>query len=105
MSTHARTVLRARRELLRLVIFDCDGVLIDSEPIADRVVAKELAAVGWSITPAEAHSRFLGMRTPDMPPIIEAMLGRPLPEGWAANVAERMIVAMAQEAVLIPGAI
>jgi beta-phosphoglucomutase-like phosphatase (HAD superfamily) len=105
MSTRARTVLRARREPLRLVIFDCDGVLIDSEPIADRVVAKELAAVGWPITPAEAHSRFLGMRTPDMPPIIEAMLGRPLPEGWAANVAERMIVAMAQEAVLIPGAI
>src|ERR1700684_2047609 len=103
MSTRARPVLRARREPLRLVIFDCDGVLIDSEPIADRVVAEELAAVGWPITPAEVHTRFLGMRTPDMPAIVEAVLGRPLPAGWAANVAQRLIVAMAQEAVPIPG--
>jgi phosphoglycolate phosphatase-like HAD superfamily hydrolase len=68
MSTLARTALQARHESLRSVIFDCDGVLIDSEPIADRVVAEELAAVGWPITQAEVHTRFLGMRTPEMLP-------------------------------------
>ena len=51
-------MMRARRDRLRLVIFDCDGVLIDSEPVADRVVAEELAALGWPITPAEAHDGF-----------------------------------------------
>jgi HAD superfamily hydrolase (TIGR01509 family) len=104
MSSLARAMLQARREPLRLVIFDCDGVLIDSEPIADRIVAEELAAVGWPITQAEVHARFLGMRTPDMPPIVEAMLGRPLPEGWVSHVAQRMVEALAGEAVLVPGA-
>jgi beta-phosphoglucomutase-like phosphatase (HAD superfamily) len=104
MSALARTALQARREPLRLVIFDCDGVLIDSEPIADRVVTEELAAIGWPITEAEVHTRFLGMRTPEMPPIIETILGRPLPEGWAAHVAQRMVDAMAHEAVLMAGA-
>ena len=68
MSSLARAMLQAQREPLRLVIFDCDGVLIDSEPIADRIVAEELTVVGWPVTQAEVHARFLGMRTPDMPP-------------------------------------
>ncbi len=105
MSALARTALQARRDPLRLVIFDCDGVLIDSEPIADRVVAEELAAIGWPITQAEVHTRFLGMRTAEMPPIIETRLGRSLPEGWVGHVTQRMVDAMAQEAALMPGAI
>lgn len=43
-----------------LVIFDCDGVLINSEPIASRTLAETLQAVGVSITPAEAHVKFTG---------------------------------------------
>jgi HAD superfamily hydrolase (TIGR01509 family) len=105
MSSLARAMLQARRDPLRLVIFDCDGVLIDSEPIADRIVAEELAEVGWPITQAEVHARFLGMRTPDMPPIIEAVLGRKLPDAWVSHVAHRMVEAMSYEAVLIPGAV
>lgn len=43
-----------------LIIFDCDGVLIDSEPIASRTLAETLQEAGVAITPAEAHVRFTG---------------------------------------------
>jgi beta-phosphoglucomutase-like phosphatase (HAD superfamily) len=105
MSELAYAMLRARQERLRLVIFDCDGVLIDSEPVADRVVSAELAAVGWRVTPAEAHARFLGMRMEDMPPAIEATLGRPLPDDWVPRVVDHLVDAMTREAVLISGAL
>jgi beta-phosphoglucomutase-like phosphatase (HAD superfamily) len=104
MNARAHAMMRARRDRLRLVIFDCDGVLIDSEPVADRVVAEELAALGWAITPSEAHRRFLGMRMEDMPPLIEDFLGRPLPADWALRVVEHLVVEMSREAVMVPGA-
>ena len=75
MSALAHAMMRARRERLRLVIFDCDGVLIDSEPVANRVVAEELAALGWPMTPAEAHSAISRHALEDMPPLIEARPG------------------------------
>ncbi|MDO3436631.1 HAD-IA family hydrolase [Rhizobium sp. CBN3] len=43
-----------------LVIFDCDGVLIDSEPIASRTLAETLQGAGIAITAAEAHVKFTG---------------------------------------------
>jgi HAD superfamily hydrolase (TIGR01509 family) len=43
-----------------LVIFDCDGVLIDSEPIASRTMAAAMRAAGADITAEEAHLRFTG---------------------------------------------
>ncbi|AJD45613.1 HAD family hydrolase [Rhizobium sp. SEMIA 4085] len=43
-----------------LVIFDCDGVLIDSEPIASRTLAEALQEAGVAITPSEAHEKFTG---------------------------------------------
>jgi len=46
MTDFARQVLRTRHVPLRLVIFDCDGVLVDSEPVANRVVAAELLQAG-----------------------------------------------------------
>ncbi|WP_421590229.1 HAD family hydrolase [Shinella sp. M27] len=43
-----------------LVIFDCDGVLVDSEPISLTVLVEALAAAGVAMSEAEAHERFLG---------------------------------------------
>jgi HAD superfamily hydrolase (TIGR01509 family) len=45
---------------IALVIFDCDGVLIDSEPIASRTLAEALSDAGVAITALEAHRRFTG---------------------------------------------
>ncbi|GAA3540180.1 HAD family hydrolase [Nonomuraea rosea] len=43
-----------------LVIFDCDGVLVDSEPISVRVGTAALRRIGWSIDEAEYAERFVG---------------------------------------------
>ncbi|MFT3975355.1 MAG: HAD family hydrolase [Amaricoccus sp.] len=43
-----------------LVIFDCDGVLVDSEPISLRLLLSMLASAGLDLAPAEADARFLG---------------------------------------------
>jgi beta-phosphoglucomutase-like phosphatase (HAD superfamily) len=45
---------------IKLVIFDCDGVLIDSEPIASSTLAQALNEIGVAITPEEAHVAFTG---------------------------------------------
>lgn len=49
-----------------LVIFDCDGVLIDSEPLASRTLAEALQKAGIAISPAEAHRVFTGKAEPDI---------------------------------------
>jgi HAD superfamily hydrolase (TIGR01509 family) len=65
-----------------LVIFDCDGVLVDSERIAVRVEAEYLAELGWPLTEAEIIERFMGRTTEYMDEAIEAQLGSRLPTDW-----------------------
>jgi HAD superfamily hydrolase (TIGR01509 family) len=87
-----------------LIVFDCDGVLIDSEGIASVVVAENLTAHGWPMTPAEAEAIFIGMSIQDMQPKIEAHLGRSLSSSWRAELAARLVVALGAGAKLMPGA-
>ncbi len=90
-------------EPLRLVIFDCDGVLVDSEALSAAVVAREITALGWPMTAEESMARFLGYRMADIPPVVQAQLGRPVPEAWVEQVRAGMIRAF--DAVeLVPGA-
>jgi HAD superfamily hydrolase (TIGR01509 family) len=65
-----------------LVIFDCDGVLVDSERIAVRIDAIVLARLGWPLSEAEIIERFVGRSEAYMTSAIEAAIGRSLPEGW-----------------------
>jgi beta-phosphoglucomutase-like phosphatase (HAD superfamily) len=60
---------------IELVIFDCDGVLVDSEPIAVRVYVALGAELGWPLTETEVIENFIGrsiasnfMRRPTRPP-------------------------------------
>jgi HAD superfamily hydrolase (TIGR01509 family) len=85
-----------------LVIFDCDGVLVDSETIASRLVAEELTDLGWAMTASQAQARFLGMALPEMVRVITNRLGK-LPDGWLAAVTERIVARMSREATLMPG--
>ena len=87
-----------------LIIFDCDGVLIDSEGVASAVIAEELTALGWVMDAAESMRLFMGMSITDMEPIIEAKLGRKLPAGWRPDLAEKLVVALGEHSKLIPGA-
>jgi HAD superfamily hydrolase (TIGR01509 family) len=98
-------LLSARRVPLRLVIFDCDGVIVDSEPVSNRIIAEELSLRGWPMTTEEATRRFLGVTLRDMQPIIEDRLGQRLPPGWREGLTRRIIAALALEATPIAGAI
>jgi HAD superfamily hydrolase (TIGR01509 family) len=89
---------------LGLVIFDCDGVLIDSEALCDRVVAAELASEGWNVSPDECHRRFLGLAFPDIQTAAEAHLRRPLTAGWLDRVTRHVTQVMATEVQPIQGA-
>jgi HAD superfamily hydrolase (TIGR01509 family) len=59
-----------------LVIFDCDGVLIDSERLAVQTEARILAQLGWPLTQAEIVDRFVGRSAEHMRAEVEAQLGR-----------------------------
>lgn len=89
---------------LRLVIFDCDGVLIDSEALCDRVVSAELHRAGWKLSPAECHRRFLGLTFADIQQAAETQLHRPLDPDWIDHLVHRVTKVMAAEATAIPGA-
>lgn len=68
----------------RLVIFDCDGVLVDSEPIANAVMAKALTAQGWPMTGPESVARFKGGHMHQVHAALEAELGRAVSRDWIA---------------------
>ena len=70
-----------------MVIFDCNGVLVDSEPIAAAVAAREFARVGIALTPQLVAHYFLGRRPAEMRAIIEATARRKLPADFDSTVA------------------
>ena len=89
---------------LQLVIFDCDGVLVDSEGPSNRLVAQEVTALGWPMTMEESCELFVGRRLSDIPAVIEPHIGRPVPHGWVNQLRERMIQMLADEVEAIAGA-
>lgn len=70
---------------LQLVIFDCDGVLVDSEPLASRSYAEMLTAAGFPMTQEEAWHEFTGLPLGDVRVAIERRTGRRLPEDFEAR--------------------
>ncbi|MDE2007232.1 MAG: HAD-IA family hydrolase [Rhodospirillales bacterium] len=89
---------------VRLVIFDCDGVLIDSEAVANRVSAEAIGELGWRLTAAECEQRFLGMSLADMGRAIAAARGIAVPAAWEARLVVRLAEALGRDAVTVPGA-
>ncbi|MFB9261805.1 HAD family hydrolase [Bradyrhizobium erythrophlei] len=69
-----------------LVIFDCDGVLVDSEVISCRAHAETLTRHGYPITPDGVLKRFLGVSDREARQIVETELGRKLPDDFEAEV-------------------
>jgi HAD superfamily hydrolase (TIGR01509 family) len=67
----------------QLVIFDCDGVLVDSEPIANRVFAEQLEGAGLRMSVDEVMARFVGKTRAGCLSLAGELLGRDLPEGFA----------------------
>jgi beta-phosphoglucomutase-like phosphatase (HAD superfamily) len=69
-----------------LVIFDCDGVQVDSEPIINRAHAELLTACGYPISEHDLVERFCGMSDAEMLAIVERGWGRALPLSYTERV-------------------
>jgi beta-phosphoglucomutase-like phosphatase (HAD superfamily) len=69
-----------------MVIFDCNGVLVDSEPLATAIVSQEFMRAGFALTPDVVARYFTGRRPADMFRDVETAAGRKLPTDFAANV-------------------
>jgi HAD superfamily hydrolase (TIGR01509 family) len=65
-----------------LVIFDCDGVLVDSELISNRVLSEALAELGLELTVEETMAEFMGRSREHMLARIEALTGAPAPHDF-----------------------
>ena len=74
-----------------MVIFDCNGVLVDSEPIAAAVFSEALGRIGVRLSAAGAMRRFHGRRPADVFAAVETATGKQLPPDFAAFVAAQTL--------------
>ena len=86
-----------------LIIFDCDGVLIDSEPIANRVLARQLEEAGLALPLDEVMRTFVGRTRDGCIELAGRMLGRPLPGGFGSRWDEALYEALRREVRPVEG--
>ena len=80
-----------------LVIFDCDGVLVDSEIISCRVMAKSLTSAGYTISTEEVIRLFVGMSRKSVRKVVEQEMGHSLPEHYDDHLTDSLINALSEE--------
>ncbi len=85
-----------------LVIFDCDGVLVDSERLAVVVESRLITSLGWALTPDDVLERFVGRSDAYMLSEIETGLGRAVPE-WPDLYREHLYAAFHDELTPVDG--
>ena len=98
---NAQPSARARFEA---VLFDCDGVLADSEPITLGVLRHMLAERGWAMSEAQCRERFLGVTVRSQRQAIEQHTGQPLTQEWMQAFYARRDAELAARLQAVPGA-
>lgn len=91
--------------MFEAVLFDCDGVLVDSESITNRVLRDMLNEAGWPITTHECLQQFIGKTVRSQAPLIEARTGKPFTEEWLQQFYLRRNEALGAELMAIEGAL
>jgi HAD superfamily hydrolase (TIGR01509 family) len=89
--------------LISLVIFDCDGVLVDSEPISCRVMADAITAEGHDTTTEDVMREYMGRAWDDSLRMIEERLGRPTRAGFTEDFRAARDAALLAEVTAIAG--
>jgi HAD superfamily hydrolase (TIGR01509 family) len=88
------------------VLFDCDGVLADTEALHDRLLAEEITSLGWEITPEESSRRFRGHAWEAIAPVIEQRLGPgSVPPDFLRSLITRVVRGLEEETEPVPGAL
>ena len=86
-----------------LVIFDCDGVLVDSEPLSNRALSEALAAIGIHLTVDETTATFKGRSWASCEAIVGELLGRPAPPSLQTDYETRRDAAFRAGLRPVPG--
>ncbi|WP_197425816.1 HAD family phosphatase [Erythrobacter sp. CCH5-A1] len=86
------------------VIFDFDGVIADSEMLANLVLAEELTRLGLPTSLEQSYARYIGTRWDEMIARIEAALGRAVPPDWSAQLSDTMMARFRRDLAEVPGA-
>lgn len=87
-----------------LTIFDCDGVLVDSEPAANRVMVEMLAEIGFEIGLDDCMTRFVGKSMATVQAEVEVESGAIFPPGWPEAIRARTIETFQRQRIeAIPG--
>lgn len=89
--------------ILKLVIFDCDGVLVESEHLVSQIIGKEARYYGWDISDQETRELFSGVQLQDIKEAITQHVSRPLPEDWTKTVHQKVVEAMSGDVKPMPG--
>lgn len=87
------------------VLFDCDGVLVDSEPITNSVLRDMLAEQGWAMSVQECMDTFVGKAVVDERVLIEARTGKPLTPEWMVEFRARRNAALQEQVAAIPNVV
>ncbi|RRA49018.1 HAD family phosphatase [Acidipila sp. EB88] len=86
-----------------LLIFDCDGVLVDSEILVCTAVAEELTKLGYPITPEDVVRRFAGRPEREILAEVKEDWGQPVPEAYFVHTKQRINAAFSTELQAIAG--
>jgi HAD superfamily hydrolase (TIGR01509 family) len=86
-----------------LVIFDNDGVLVDSEPVANAILAELLTSYGLAVTTHQCIERYLGNTLGRVRELVEAELGHPIPDDFEATYRATVYPRLAETVTAIPG--
>src|SRR5262249_60465957 len=76
---------------MTLLIFDCDGVLVDSELLANAALAELMSTLGHPMTTEQAVKIFTGLRLRDVLSSAEALLSFPIPADLGASAGEGLL--------------
>jgi len=88
-----------------LIVFDCDGVLVDSEPLLQRVHTQLLTEIGWPIIVDEIHREHLGRSTADVIASVEQHIGRSVPVDFLQRRDAMRFELFAADLDAVPGVI
>lgn len=86
-----------------LVVFDCDGVLVDSEVLVVEIEAALLSEAGFALTAEDIVERFVGLSYTTMMAMIGTEFGRPVPDELNERVQEAALARLASDLQPIPG--
>ena len=89
--------------MIEAVIFDCDGVLVDSEALSNQALSEALGEAGLEMSPIECRAQFMGRSWANCLEVIEERMGREAPQELEESYRRRMRQAFERDLRAVPG--